>query len=77
MSKLGWNLISSNFLQIESLKFHNEGIIQGNRKRKLKNWRIARKIFVNQNKKLWRNMFIQKKSILHDPCSNYEKIEEI
>ena len=32
LSKLGWNLISSNFLQIESLKFNNEGIIQGNRK---------------------------------------------
>lgn len=52
LSKLGWNLISSNFLQIESLKFHYEGIIQGNKKKKLKNWRVARKIFVNQNKKI-------------------------
>ena len=62
LSKLGWNLISSNFLQIESLKFHNEGIIQGNRKRKLKNWRIARKIFVNQNKKIVEKYVYSKRS---------------
>ena len=54
------------FLQIESLKFHNEGIIQGNRKRKLKNWRIARKIFVNQNKNCGEICLFKKKSILHD-----------
>tara|TARA_X000000950_G_C13843820_1_gene631408 strand:+ start:401 stop:1474 length:1074 start_codon:yes stop_codon:yes gene_type:complete len=52
LTKKGWNLISSNFLHNESLKYHYEGINNArlNDKKKL-NWRIARKIFVNDNKK--------------------------
>lgn len=52
LTKRGWNLISSNFLQKESLKFHYEGIKMGYKKNNKKNWRVARKIFINENKKI-------------------------
>ncbi len=51
LSKKGWSLLSSNFLQIESLKFHYDGILKGIKNKK-KNWRVARKIFVNENKNI-------------------------
>jgi len=60
LSQRGWNLISSNFLQAESLKFHHQGILDGNKKKALKNWRIARKIFVNPNKKIVENYVYSK-----------------
>ena len=49
----GWNLLSSNFLQNESLKFHYAGIKAGIDRRNFShkiNWRVARKIFVNEKK---------------------------
>jgi len=54
LTSRGWNLISSNFLQNESLKYHNEGINLGLERKnvKNKNWRVARKIFINENKKI-------------------------
>jgi len=51
LSKRGWNLLSSNFLQEESLIYHNIGI-KNNYLGKNKNWRVARKIFVNENKNI-------------------------
>tara|TARA_Y100000389_G_scaffold119682_1_gene116857 strand:- start:363 stop:1229 length:867 start_codon:yes stop_codon:yes gene_type:complete len=60
LSQRGWNLISSNFLQAESLKFHYQGILDGNKKKSLKNWRVARKIFVNPNKKIVDNYVYSK-----------------
>ena len=60
LSQRGWNLISSNFLQTESLKFHYQGILDGNKKKRLKNWRVARKIFVNPNKKIVENYVYSK-----------------
>jgi len=44
----GWNIISSNFLRDERLKEHNK--IIKNSKRKSINWRIAKFIYISQNK---------------------------
>jgi len=52
LTQRGWNLISSNFLQNESLKYHCEGIKKGLKKNNKKNWRVARKIFVNEKKNI-------------------------
>ena len=60
LSENGWNLLSSNFLQEESLIFHNKGISQGNNNKK--NWRVARKIFVNENKNLVNDYVFSSKS---------------
>lgn len=60
LSNNGWNLLSSNFLQEESLKFHNIGILRGSNKRK--NWRVARKIFVNENKNIVNDYVFSSKS---------------
>ena len=62
LSSRGWNLLSSNFLQEESLKYHYNGIKKGFKNKKNKNWRVARKIFVNQNKKVVENYVFSKKS---------------
>ncbi len=45
----GWNIISSNFLRNNRLQQHND-VISGS-KRKNINWRIAKFIFVSQNKR--------------------------
>ena len=52
LSNRGWNLISSNFLQEESLRYHSKGIAQSKKRGKAKNWRVARKIFINSDKKI-------------------------
>ncbi len=44
----GWNIISSNFLRDNRLEEHNKVI--GDSKRKNINWRIAKFVFVSQNK---------------------------
>ena len=45
----GWNIISSNFLRDNRLTEHNEVI--KNSKRKSINWRIAKFIYISQNKR--------------------------
>ncbi len=76
MTKRGWNLISSNFLQNESLKFHAQGLRKANKKNK--NWRVARKIFVNnKKKKCSRLCLLKKKPLLHDCYANFKKIKKI
>jgi hypothetical protein len=62
LSSRGWNLLSSNFLQVESLKYHNIGIKKGFKKKKNKNWRLARKIFVNENKRIVKDYVFSKRS---------------
>ncbi len=52
----GWNLLSSNFLRLEALKIHAYGISKAKKVKNFKkNWRIARTIFVNNNKSLVEN----------------------
>ena len=51
LTEKGWNLISSNFLQPASLKFHYLGLKKAKKVPNFKrNWRVARNIFVNPNK---------------------------
>ncbi len=50
LCKKKWNLVSSNFLHNKQLKVHGEIIKQN--KFKNQNWRLARMIFVNKNKRI-------------------------
>ncbi len=61
LSKKGWNLLSSNFLQEESLKYHSKGIQKKFNGMK-KNWRVARKIFINENKRVTEDYVFSTKS---------------
>jgi len=59
----GWNIISSNFLRDNRLEEHNKVIVKS--KRKNINWRIAKFIFVSQNKRELDNYGISSKGPIY------------
>jgi alkanesulfonate monooxygenase SsuD/methylene tetrahydromethanopterin reductase-like flavin-dependent oxidoreductase (luciferase family) len=62
LTSRGWNLMSSNLVQKETLKIHGD-IIKDNKKRiNNLNWRVVRMIFINTNRNLCKDYVFAQKS---------------